>query len=355
MWDKLKKNKFAVKIYEFVFTPIHHIEYKISLALPSFEKCHYSYGKLNKDKIFYIIKFNNSNAGVFSMVFGVIHRIEYALRKNSKYIPIIDCRGTFGFPNMQSMENAGKQNVWDNYFEQPKGYYSFDEVYQSKHVVYERKKTPGVKKIITYRSMPMPEKELYFWSDLFNRYIRPKAGLKERIECESTALLSDKKILGVSIRAGFRAGGMLKLPLFCHHPRGMSCDMVITEIARVMDEWGYDYFFLACDDREYSDRIAAYYADRCIRMNRRLAHYFENDEPVPSEMRLVEFEDYTMQKRTEDYIVECYVLSKCDSLYTDGGSGAEFAYITNRGKYKHFEIYKSGFWTEEEFSGESGT
>ena len=131
----------------------------------------------------------------------------------------------------------------------------------------------------------------------------------------------------------------------------MTCDEVIAEIGRLMSEWGYEYFFFACDDREYSDRIADYYGKQCIRMNRKLYHFFENGEPIPFEslnIITVEFENYTMQQKTEDYIVETYLLSKCDSLYTDGGSGLRYAYIVNGGMYKHFEMHETGLWTEED-------
>ena len=203
MWDALKKNKFVVKMYEFIFTPIHHIEYKISLVLPSFEKCHYSYGKLNKDKKFYVIKFNSIKGGMFGVVFGVIRQIEYALRRNKKYIPIIDCRETYLF-FMQNPENAGKENAWDYYFEQPRGFYSLDEVYRSKHVIYERKKGPGKRKPFGYMSMPMPEQDLCFWNNLLIKYIRAKASLVERIEHECADLFSNKKVLGISIRSEYR-------------------------------------------------------------------------------------------------------------------------------------------------------
>ncbi len=349
MFNLLKKNKYIVKAYESVFGPLHWMGYKIrNIKLPSLEKTHFSYGNLNKDKKFYVIKYNRPECGIYSMIFHLIPQMEYALHR--KYTPIIDCRETYLYM-IQDEENAGKENAWDYYFEQPAGFYSLDEVYQSKHVIYVRKNAFGIKKSISYLDTPMPDKDLHYWGALFNQCLRPNAVIRDRIEKEKEGFPKDGRILGISIRAGYRWGGLMKDALYYQHPRVPDCDTFILEISRILEKWNYSSFFLSCDDREYSDRIARRFGNQCIRMDRPLLHFFENDRTViPVEERLIEFQDYTTQKRTEDYIVETYLLSQCESLYACNGSGVQFAYIVNDGKYKNLKIYDEGLWTKEDLS-----
>lgn len=348
MFNLLKKNKYIVKAYESIFGPLHWMGYKIrNIKFPSLEKTHFSYGNLNKDKKFYVIKYNRSECGIYSMIFHLIPQMEYALRR--KYTPIIDCRETYLYM-IQDEENAGKENAWDYYFEQPAGFYPLDEVYQSKHVIYVRKNAFGIKKSISYLDLPMPDKDLHYWGTLFNQCLRPSAVIRDRIEKEKEGFPKDGRILGVSIRAEYRWGGLMKRPLFLQHPKVPDCNTFISQISKAMAEWGYNCFFLACDDREYSERIAQYFGDKCIRMNRPLLRMFENGLPLPLEERMTEFRNYKIQKKNEDYIVETYLLSQCESLYACNGSGVQFAYIVNDGKYKNLKIYDEGLWTKEDLS-----
>lgn len=347
MLNWLKKNQYIVKVYECIFGPIHWFVFKMKhIKWPSLEKTHFSYGKLNKNKKFYVIKYDRPECGIFSMIFHLVPQIEYAVRRN--YIPIIDCRETH-LPMIQNKENAGKENAWEYYFEQPLDNFSLDEVYHSKHVIYVRKNGWGFKQSLSYNDIPMPDQDLRYWSSIFNKYLKLNAVLRERIEYEKRIFPKDNKILGVSIRAGYRWGGLVKNPLYYQHPKVEECDAFIAEISRIMKEWNYDKFFLACDDREYSDRIANFFGDKCIRMNRPLLHFFENNLPIISvEERISEFKDYSTQKRTEDYIVETYLLSQCESLYACIGTGVQYAYVLNGGKYKHMLINDMGLWTKED-------
>jgi len=217
-------------------------------------------------------------------------------------------------------------------------------------VIYVRKNAFGIKKSINYNDLPMPDQDLQYWSNVFNKCLKPNAVIRNRIEREMANFPKGKKLLGVSIRAEYRWGGLSKHPLYYQHPKVASCDEWIDQIEKILDDWKYDIFFLACDDREYSDRICGYFGNKCIRMERRLLKLFENDQVVPLEDTSIEFKDYSIQKKTEDYITETYILSRCDSLFTCIGSGVQFAYIVNGGKYEHIKVHNLGLWTKEELA-----
>ena len=105
----LKKYKYIVKMYECIFGPIHWLVYMMKhTKWPSLKRTHFSYGKLNKNKKFYVIKYNRPECGIFSMICHLIPQIEYAARR--KYVPIIDCRETF-LPMIQDEKNVGKEKI----------------------------------------------------------------------------------------------------------------------------------------------------------------------------------------------------------------------------------------------------
>ena len=187
-----KKSRVLVKVYEVLFKPIHWIKYQFSeFRLPSMEKTHFSYGKLNKDKKFFVIRYDRQECGIISMVYHVLPKIDWAVKK--KYIPIVDCRTNY-LKLLQDAVNAGRENAWDYYFEQPVEQYTLDEIYQSKHVIYERKIPWSRYRFCGYSMFPMEKKDYDYWSELIYKYIRPSRILCEKIDNEN------KQFSGVILR-----------------------------------------------------------------------------------------------------------------------------------------------------------
>lgn len=48
------------------------------------------------------------------------------------------------------------------------------------------------------------------------------------------------------------------------------------------------------------------------------------------------------RKRTLDYLIETYLLSKCDSLIGGDNGATQMAIILN-GKYEHLKLYQNGY------------
>lgn len=145
----------------------------------------------------------------------------------------------------------------------------------------------------------------------------------------------------MSIRSAFKAGEIEKSNLFKNHPRVSDCEEYIEVIENYLNAWGYDSFFLACDGREFSESISAYFGDKCKRMSRPLMHYFESDG-LKAENRRIEFENYSIEAKTEDYLVETLLLAKCDSLYASVCSQSRFAYLYACDRYKYVVFDEKG-------------
>ena len=347
MKSKLKEIKLIVQMYELIMKPVHMCANKLKAFNRRFAKTRFSYGQCNPDKVFHIIKSDAANCGIFSLIFtSVFPYLEISEKK--KYIPIVDYKNTAFFPMIQDEEDYGKDNPWEYYFEQPGGLYTLDEVYRSAKVEIGSPDKYGFKLTDWNCMMPMPPEKLMYWNRIVSKYIRPTKELSERINDEKNKLsFGQVKIMGVSIRAGYRRLALLNVDIIKEHPQAETCEYYIEIIQKKMDEWGYNRFFLACDDREYVTKIDKYFGKGCCHMDRKYSHMFINDIPVPydniDEFRS-EYKGCTTRERTIEYIAETYLLASCESLYSTINGGAEFAYIVNGGKYKNLEVYSEGFY-----------
>ena len=346
--DIIKRNQSIVSLYDFIFGKIHSekrnfIRMIIRIRTKFTVKSRYSYGDKNKDVVFFLIKWKEKNHGLYSMTMNMLPYIVYAVKKG--YIPVIDLKNSY-MPSIQDSNKEGKENAWEYYFEQPFAPYSLEDVYQSKNVVLKIEELCKMNRPDWNAMFPAREDELKYWSSMFCTYIRLNKDLRNRTELVAAEIMQNQKVLGISVRAGYRAIMMKNMRIINGHPVQPTCEELIKIIEQKLEEWSYDVFFLACDDREYHDQIEEYFGTRCLSMKRRLRNYFINGKPYStSEEAFKEFIGSSFRETTEEYVIETAILAQCDSLYTTGGGGSEFAYFMNGGKYKHIELYDGGIYT----------
>lgn len=349
MIAKLKEIRLLVCVYEMIMTPIHsftnrwkQLKKKIRGKLT---KTRFSYGSLNQDKVIYVITSDADQCGIFSLILINILPC-LAVSEREGFVPIVDYKNTKYLSMIQDEEDYGKENPWEYYFEQPGEVDTLEETYSSAKVEKYNRYKCGFQTVQWNEKMPMPMDELKIWSRIANKYIRPSEEVLKRIDAEKERLFfANEKILGVSIRAGYRRSAILKYDIIKNHPKVATCEYYIETIQKKMKEWGYDKFFLACEDREYVTKIEKHFGNKCIHINRRYAHMFHDDVPIEDlEELLCEYEGVGTRERNIEYITETYLLSECDSLYSTINGGAQFAYIINGGKYKRLEIYNEGLY-----------
>lgn len=346
--EKAKRSSALVKTYVLIIGGSKKWKNKIGKAIRKgilwfTVKRHHSYGTRNKERVFYVIQWQEMRHGLFSMILYLLPYLLYAVEKG--YIPVIDLKNSY-MPMLQDSDKKGKENAWEYYFEQPFYPYDVNDVYQSSNVVIKVDELDKTRCPDWNAIFPTDEETLKYWSSMFHTYIRLQPTLKKRVESIAQEILNNQKVMGISIRAGYRSGMMRKMELLNGHPRQPSCEEVIAIIEQKLKEWSYNEFFLACDDREYHDEIEKYFGRKCISMKRRLKHYFVDGRPFENEEELkCEYKGSSIRETTEEYIIETYLLAFCDSLYSTGGGGSEFAYFINGGRYKHFELYDDGVYS----------
>ncbi len=89
-----------------------------------------TFGKLNEDKIFYVIK-RSPGTGMFSNITFILNHLKIC--KQYKFIPIIDMENFSSIYN-ERINFRNNFNAWNYYFENLNNY-SLSQVYQSKNVL----------------------------------------------------------------------------------------------------------------------------------------------------------------------------------------------------------------------------
>ena len=258
-----------------------------------------SFGELNKDKTFYVVRTDSTQEwGIARAACMVLNNIEYAQERG--WIPVVDYKNYY-LCNSQDEEDRGKKNAWEEYFEQPDTAYSLEEVYHSRNVV-----------LGPLRGQPV----------------------------------GSGKILGMGMRMGLYWAELTNCKNYSRHPKGVGIDDYIEAAYKYMEEYGCDYLFISCEDRYGLERMKQEFGDKCFYVEgRSLLRYFDEEGRVitNSEERRFEVEQEKITKRSVDYMIEVYILSKCDSLYMAQGGGAILACLMNNKEFENYCCIRKGF------------
>lgn len=106
--------------------------YLSSRQVRSFLEEYKSFGKLNPEKTFYVIRRTPPGWGFYSNIFFVLQGLEFA--KKNGFIPVVDMEN-YWIGELSSLRKInGTRNAWCYFFNQVSEY-SLEEVYKSKNVI----------------------------------------------------------------------------------------------------------------------------------------------------------------------------------------------------------------------------
>ena len=106
--------------------------YSSNKQIKSFQEQHKSFGELNPEKTFYVIRRRPPGWGFYSNIFFVLQGLEFA-QKNG-FIPVVDMEN-YWIGELSSLRKInGTNNAWCYLFNQVSDY-SLEEVYKSKNVI----------------------------------------------------------------------------------------------------------------------------------------------------------------------------------------------------------------------------
>lgn len=325
--------KNQVKRLGFVYNGVHHIYTFYLSCLKNWKrfKCRekkYSYGDDNPDKTFYVIGVNHTSAGLFAIVKSISCHVIYAIQKG--YIPVIDMQ------NFRSQLNDGvkQSNAWEAYYKQPCNY-GLGDIKHSKNIVVSS-------------SLPYPDGvEIGFdttldknsydkYHDLFKQYIVPNVAVATYADMKYASVIADKKqVLGVLCRGTDYTENK---PV--GHSIQPSPQQAIDKVREVMAEQGFEYVFLATEDRKIFDHFKHEFGDKLLFSGQKLYDGMNGKKylsEIPVSCSAEKWQNIV------DYYATIYILSKCDGLVaglTCGSicsyfmtDGYEYVYFWNLGKY----------------------
>ena len=261
-----------------------------------------SFGKKNKNKIFYVIK-RTPGAGFFSNLAYILLNLQIA--HNNNYIPIVDMQN---FPTMYNQKKNIRniKNVWQIFFNQTTTH-DLESVYKSKNVYFSPNN-------LKFRLEVFKKKNL---KKIFDRYIKINDEILKIISIFTKKNFKNKKILGIHFRGTIA-------PSHAFPP-------TIFEIKNLIDKKikyeRFDKVFLLTEQLKYYNELKKMYGSLICSYD-----YFRSDD----------VKDFSSNLRKNhrnrlgiESLVETITLSKCNEIVYCETNISLFAIF-----YSNFKIKK---------------
>ncbi len=279
------------------------------------------------NRIFYIIKRDDPNVGIFSCILTFLSHLRYAEEKG--YIPVIDM---MNFDNEYLYEDdIGKKNAWEFYFQQP-AQVSLDIAYSSKKV----KMSNG-----HFKEEYMPSEaflnsrkadDYMLWKNLWDKYIHYNSETQKYLEEEYKAIYNQcggESILGVLCRGTD----------YFHYTKAQSGDhiteklnLVIEKVRKTAKERQCKWIFLATEDKDILQMFIDAFGKSCI--------YIDDERLNSKEEKLLgqawKENHIDLRKKGLNYILNFYILSHCKCFVGTRTSASVFLPIVGNMEYMFF-------------------
>lgn len=299
-----------------------------------------SYGEKDPDKTYAVLQIRIPYEGIFSCVHSLLRMFRYIEERG--YVPVVD----FWLYPMLCSQNADMwaiENSWEYYYKQPGGV--------SIEYVHSGCKNVKIFNVVDYWNMTFIGGQMHFtkngisnlveWNRVLLKYFHLTDTLEKELYDSFRELFpcNGDKICGVAVREGYmttiaskRKGTQLHLQ--------PALDMLVEKLKESMEEWGYQYVFLMCEtvetiksfEKSFGNALVIYNRDRKTKSKEKGWHGIFADRE----------EDRV--KKTKSYIIETYLLSKCDAFIGGINGGTWMANLLNGGKYEHTLILDEGFY-----------
>ncbi len=287
-----------------------------------------SYGKNNKDKIYYVVKpdYQDGVEGLLSLLYRQMIYINYAVDKG--YIPFVDWK------NFKTQYSDKVTNAWNYFFKQP---YEVDEkdVYKSKNVYISGWTFKNLNPNGLFSSSVFFDKKLRKeCASIFKRFMKFSDEIIEMVDFESENLQIDNCI-GVYVRGTdyvkLRPSGEYVQP---------SAEQVKAKIRKFVQMYNSP-IFLVTEDGNIFDDIKQEFGDRLrtVSFDSYIRDYKGND--VLSKSNVL---DSDKKSRGQKYLVKMILLAKCKYIISSMTQGSKFSYILNDGKYMDECIFNLGLY-----------
>lgn len=290
-----------------------------------------SYGELNPDKTFYIIRpRKDCIEGLLSLFWNVVRNIDYALENN--YIPVVD------FQNYKTQYSMSKkENDWNYYFTQPTNF-SLDEIYHSKNVILSGLEIQWIEKE-KYRANYEPKNIEKVHNTVFN-YIDFSDEVKVRVEQEICNLNVD---FGSTLGLYLRGTDYIKLKP-SGHPVQPNVEQAIEVVDNYLNKYRLSSIFLVTEDGEIHDAIKNKYGNKCITPEYDRYVYGYSGKNFLSNDQHINDLSGDARERGMKYLIKMIILSKCAYLIGGNTNGMWAVNIFAENAFKDKYIFDLGVY-----------
>jgi len=345
----MKTKNIIKKIYNFIFPIL--VKKKIDMIRYFFGdkerynlELHWSkkkikLGRLNKEKKIYILRRHPIGAGLLTTYLTHLVNLE---KIHKKFYPVIDMK-TYYFPMIHNSEkDVGNINAWEMFFK-PLSQISVEEAYLSKNVTLgSGYMSENGKKI--RKSSSLSKREIMRWHNLDKKYMILREELISKYSKDFERIISNKRVIGVSIREAFEKISVFNNKGIIDHPVQPKTNSFINDIMKYLIEWNCDYIFVSTESNQTLEIMTEVFRDKVIYLNRvrrdmnanNLIDYINDTNSAYSKTN--------NQERSIDYLEEVYFLSRCTCLLGGKSSSIITARIWNGCKYENEIIYNLGVY-----------
>ena len=306
-----------------------------------------SYGRENKNKVFYVIRVKEKATGLLSCYLTALTHLK-KIDGKQKYYPIVDMKTVWY--KLISDENSFQNGIngWNLFFEDVSSF-GMDDIKASRHV-YLSDGIGGPHDAMFFDSTKIDREFIANWTAIDRKYIRLKRPLLEGFESKAT-VFDGKRVLGTMVRESYIVLANARDandPLYkTHpgiggHPKQPELEKMIADLEALMKKFDCPYIFLVCQASCVEDRFREYFGDRLITSGRQrrkvdrldLKEWIEAPKQIKG----------SVYENNVAYLEEIFLLSKCTSLASGKCSGAIVAALWNRGEYENLEIFQEGVY-----------
>ena len=289
-------------------------------------ECRANFGKLNAERIFYVIRCPQEQLGFFGLFNYVVYHLKIASSINAE--PAIDWQY---YPNNYVTEDnlVGKENAWEYFFEQTTDI-TLHEVYRSRNVIMSHGNGEGSLEEVYHPN------ELKKSHELVKKYIRLNSVTYQHVEKEYQNLgIQGQRIMGIKCRG---------TDFVETKPRGHSICPTAKEtydkIKELESVWGeFDGFFIATEDANILSEMEGYLGDKLIYIQEK------RFESVQSKWLSQVYDDKKSNGHKYDdmlaYLSSIYILASCDALVAPV-IGATLGAMRIKGIYENCFFFQLG-------------
>lgn len=285
----------------------------------------------NSDNIYYIIRTDLPNCGLFAIFMYVLEHVAYA--KEHGYIPVVYSKG-YSCLYKEKGKILDTKEPWRYYFEQT-AEIDIRDCWKHRNLILGEIRFLRHKGLYYYAQkeknmLPTKERisELY---DLVEKYIKFRPELIEELN-QKLNMISKKRILGVHVRGTDMCTAGRQHPI----PTGETKDF--TRIDKIMREYNLDCIFLCTDSEETVHLFEEYYGDRVITTD--AVRQGENKEcGIHFDTSLGNGRKYHKYLLGKEVITDMYLLAHCNVLVCGASNVAFAAMIYNNNKYDKIFYY----------------